>query len=123
MINQLENTPIEEDFNQVLIWPGTHLEGRIESFVQFVKEEFDARIQYLETYETSPVRSFNGSPIEWTGGRQDIVFALHKEDLGKFTLKWRSHGVQEIEFIMNDDVDEVYPDRFRKYTFLNDFND
>jgi len=77
-------------YSQLCVWPGTVLgNNTVEDFINFFKNEFDVRIKFAEEVIT------NGS-IERNeeGGRHDLFFFVHNEDVGKFAVKRLSYGIR-----------------------------
>lgn len=88
---------MENKFNQLCVWPGTVLgDNTIENFEQFFKDEFDARVKYAEEVIT------NGS-IERNeeGGRNDLLFFIHDEDVSKFAVKRLAYGIRWWEDVVS----------------------
>jgi len=74
-----ENIIKNKNYNQVCVWPGTIVgKDRINDFINFMEKTFEVRIQYLEEIKTFPDR---GNPE--TGGRNDLFFAIHDDDIMK----------------------------------------
>lgn len=73
--------------SQVVVWPGTVLGAdKAEEFEEWIAEHgFTAT--YLEEFRTLPDVS-DGRVVENTGGRNDLLFQVEDDDLGKFAL-WR----------------------------------
>ena len=117
-----ENTAREDGFTQVAIWPGTTLgDSPVKDFIEFFAGE-GFRIQYLEEINTAPDME-DGKPVKGTGGRTDQVFAVHEDDIAKFSV-WRlPMGMRWIEDAMsatNGYPDNpIYPDRFDEYQTWN----
>ena len=112
-----ENIQKKEHFNQVCIWPGTIVgNDKIEDFEQFMKNEHNVRIQYLEEIKTYPDKN-NGQIVENTGDRNDVFFAIHDEDVGKFAVPRLSFGIRWIEDVLskNNYKSEIYPKRVYEY--------
>lgn len=85
-------------FKQVCIWPATIVGAeRIADFVDFMKDEMDVRVQYLEEIKTNPDKDSDGDPVMNTGGRNDVFFAVHEEDVGKFAVPRLSMGIRWVE--------------------------
>jgi hypothetical protein len=86
-MNLTENVKLKEDYTQVCVWPHTILgDNKPEDFENFIFDEFKVRCQFLEVIETEPDLDTNGDPVPETGGRSDLFFAIHKEDVGKFAV-------------------------------------
>lgn len=111
----METVERNKDFNQVCIWQGTSVgKENIEDLINWVQNEFKTRIQYLEEYETNPTPGEAG-----TGGRNDVVIAVHKDDIGKFAIPRLRVGIRWIEDVLdnaerNNEL-EIYPDYLKEY--------
>ena len=115
----MENIQKNENYNQVCVWPGTLLpEDQVNDFIQFFGDE-GFRVQFLESIKTFPDRDDQGSMIEGTGGRSDILFAIHDEDIGKFAIPRLQFGIRWIEDVLDNESNNsdhsVYPERIRGY--------
>jgi hypothetical protein len=116
-MNLTENVERKKDFTQVCVWPGTLIkEEEIKDFEEWILNEFKTRVQYLETIETEPDTK-NGKAIEGTGGRHDVFFAIHKEDIGKFSVPRLSVGIRWVEDVLakGNYRYKIYPKRVFKY--------
>lgn len=97
-----------EGFSQVCVWPGIVICGQgkepsaedIETFTQFFADEFGVRVQYLEQVTTLPDLTLLGNPIPETGGRNDILFAVHLDDIERFVTKRFAIGARWIEDVL-----------------------
>ena len=107
----------KQDFNQVCIWEGTLVgKEKVEEFEKFMQAEVGVRVQYLEEYKT------NADPDDHsgeTGGRNDIVFAVFKEDVGKFAIPKLQMGIRWIEDVLdnakNNGYLSIYPEYLKDY--------
>ena len=105
------NKTLNPSFTQVCVWPATVVgQEKIPEFEAFMKAEFDTRIQYLEEIETLP-----GDGGE--GGRNDVFFAVHDEDVGKFAVPRLAYGIRWIEDVLSTENygDPIYPERIFDY--------
>mgnify|MGYP001767237279 CR=1 FL=1 len=112
-----KNIERKDDYNQVCIWPGTIVgQDKIQDFEKFMLEEFDTRVQYLEEIKTYPDKE-NGKDVEGTGGRNDVFFAVYKEDTGKFAVPRLKMGIRWIEDVLDKGNyrDKIYPERVHEY--------
>ena len=72
----MENVERRPEYSQVCVWPATIVgEAKVELFVEFMKKEFGVRVQYLEEIKTAPDMK-DGYPVEGTGNRNDLLFAV-----------------------------------------------
>lgn len=105
-----ENVALQEGFTQVCVWPSTVVgnEKKQAEFVEWAKKEFGVRVQYLEEIVT--VRDESGP-----GGRNDVFFAVHKDDVSKFAVPRLSYGIRWIEDVFANKHGHLYPARVAEY--------
>ena len=104
----------EREYSQVCVWPGTLVGNDVEGFVAFMKKEFGVRVEYLEEIVTQPNTDDLGNPVENTGGRNDLFFAVHQESIPKFAVKRLVYGIRWIEDVLSNHS-EIYPERIFEY--------
>lgn len=110
------NKQLNQDFTQVCVWPGTLVGSeQIEAFEQFILDDLGARAQYLEEVKTAPDLDQKGYPIEGTGGRNDLFFAIHSEDVGKFAVARLAYGMRWLEDVYGNGGGVLYPERIVNY--------
>ena len=113
------------NYTQVCVFPGLLVdENKIQAFTDLIKEAFDTRVQYLETILTKP----DVDDPENTGGRSDVFFAVHQDDIGKFAVKRLQYGIRWIEDAMSNvngyHLNPLYPEYVEGYKSWNaDGND
>jgi hypothetical protein len=115
------NISLQEGFKQVCVWPACVVgKGKEDEFIKFMLEEFKARVQYLEEIKTTPDTN-RGRLVEGTGGRNDLFFAVHNEDLGKFTIPRLSVGIRWIDDVLAkcNYNSRIYPERVFDYCSWN----
>ena len=102
-------------FKQVCVWPGTIVGAEnVQDFEKFILDEFDVRVQYLEEVYTAPDLK-DGYPVKGTGGRCDVFFAVHNEDVMKFAVPRLSIGIRWVEDVYGNDGGHLYPKRIAAY--------
>lgn len=108
------NVERKDGHSQVCVWPGCVVGADdVDNFVAWIKDEFGVRVQYLEEVETLP-------NDDGPGGRNDLFFAVHEDDVGKFAVKRLAYGIRWIEDVMSevnngDKPCELYPERIGEY--------
>ena len=113
------------NYTQVCIFPGLLVDqDKIQEFTDQIKEVFDTRVQYLETILTKP----DVDNPENTGGRSDVFFAVHQDDIEKFAVKRLQYGIRWIEDAMSNingyHLNPLYPEYVEGYKSWNaDGND
>lgn len=105
------NVPLQEGYSQVCVWPativGTSTRAR-RGFVRSMFRMFGIRVQYLEEIDTHPDKT-------GPGGRTDLFFAIHNEDVGKFGVNRLGCGIHWIEDVFKNQQGHLYPERVAKY--------
>jgi hypothetical protein len=107
-----------EGFSQVCVWPGTTVgKDKIEEFEHFMLDQFGVRVKYIEEITTAPDQDKDGNPIEGTGGRNDLFFYVHDDDIGKFAVPRLAVGIRWIEDVLapGNYRSKIYPKRVFKY--------
>lgn len=111
-----KNIQLPENFKQVCVWPGTILnDDQIEDFVKFFKDDFNTRVVFLETLVTGPDKDEAGNTIQDTGGRHDVIFAVHNDDVMSFAIPRFSIGVKWIEDFIDNGGLQLHPARINEY--------
>lgn len=107
------NVERREGFSQVCVWEGVVVaESEVEDFLAFIRDELGARAQYLESLTTGPGK---GGP----GGRTDVLFSVHEDDIGTFAIRRLRAGVRWIEDVFANGGDVLYPPRVLEYATWN----
>lgn len=117
------NIERKEHFDQVCVWPGCTLKDTpVEEFEQIMKEKFNVRVQFLEEIETKPDTDENNQPVPETGGRPDLFFAVHSEDIGHFAVPRLQVGIRWIEDVLAscNYHNNIYPKRVFDYCGWNE---
>ena len=116
--NAKKNAEKVEGFSQVCVWPATIVEeGQEKEFEEFMLKTFGTRVRFLESISTAPDKGKDGSPVPKTGGRLDVFFAVHDEDVGKFAVPRLGYGIRWIEDALAkcNHSAHLYPPRVKKY--------
>lgn len=102
-------------FEQVCVWPGTLVgTDKTAEFEAFLLENLGTRVQYLEEVATAPDYE-NGSPVADTGGRNDVFFAVHNDDIMKFAVPRFQYGMRWLEDVYGNGGGDLYPERVAQY--------
>ena len=106
------------EFKQLCVWPGTTCgEEKEEELVDWFKSEFNARIKYEGCMITSPDKDEYGKPVKNTGGRSDLFFYVHNNDISHFAVPRLSLGVRWWEDVILNGSHLVYSnDVLEKYS-------
>jgi hypothetical protein len=103
-------------FDQLCCWQGTDLGDKSEeTFVDWVAEEFGVRAKFAEVVYTLPDEEDYGGE---TGGRSDMLFWVHSEDIPKFAVNRLAFGIRWWEDVILNGGGWLYTDEIaRKYPF------
>ena len=103
---------------QVVVWTGTIVgENDKTKFEEWMAENgFNAT--YLEEFKTLPSVGAIGELIKGTGGRNDLLFAVSPDNIGKFSV-WRlSYGMHWWEDYLDSGAWEIVPPEvLRRYPY------
>ena len=92
-----------DKYNQLCVWPGTQLgDHSSEEFESFILTELGARVRFIEEVITLPG---NGGE----GGRNDLFFYVHDDDIGKFAVPRLSYGIKWWEDVVGNNQHRIYP--------------
>lgn len=69
------------DYTQVMVWQGVKTRSP-EEFERFAKTKLNIRVKFLTQY-----RTLKTSGRQASGGRNDILFAIHHKDINEFSIK------------------------------------
>ncbi len=108
-----EETSIQGgEFNQVCIWEGTVVgESEIQNFENWLMENFGVRGKYCEEVLTLSTPGQSG-----TGGRNDLFFVIHNEDIRKFSIPRLSYGIRWWEDVLENGNGVLYSEEIlQKY--------
>jgi hypothetical protein len=75
-----------------------------------MKNEMGVRVKYHTEVQTLPDLNPSGNPIPETGGRNDLFFFVHDEDVSKFAVPRLHLGIRWWEDVI------VYNDNSHLYT-------
>jgi len=99
------------NYNQLCMLPGTIVgPDEIQDFEKFFLDELGVRVKYECEVETLPDLDDDGNAVEGTGGRNDLFFYLHDEDIQKFAVRRLTLGIRWWEDVIK------YNDNAHMYT-------
>lgn len=100
-------------FNQLCVWPGCVVGDepkKIEDFVNLMKKEFKVRVKYAEEIKTLPDPDERYVPEPKSGGRNDLFFFVHDEDIQLFALPRLKVGIRWWEDVLGNGGGVIYDD-------------
>lgn len=120
----MKNVQKRENYNQVCVVHGLLLKDGdkdyTKEFVKFIEEKCKVRVQFLEEIKTRADLE-HGESVEGTGGRNDVFFAVHDEDVGKFAIPRFQLEARWIEDVLAECnyKSPIYPKRVFDYCIWN----
>ena len=108
----------EQGYHQLCVWEGTVLgETPISEFEEFFNEQ-GYRVKFLEEVVTLP-DVVDSRVVEGTGGRHDVFFLVHSEDVIKFAIPRLQMGIRWWEDVLGNGHGDIYPQEIlNKYPCL-----
>ena len=105
---------MEQGFNQLCVWSGTIVgEERIQEFEKYFLDEFGTKVKYLTEIETNPDLDGAGEVVPDTGGRNDLFFYLHDDNVNTFAVQRLQMGIRWWEDVIKyNDSSYLYPTEF-----------
>lgn len=101
------------NFNQLCVWQGVTLgEYTNKDFEKFMQNQFNVKIKFEACIETLPNLDVFNNPIKNTGGRFDLFFYIHDEDIQKFAVPRLSVGIRRWEDVLNNKNNYLYSKEF-----------
>lgn len=100
----------DNKFTQLCVWEGTTLgKGTHHDLARFILEELGAQIKFDSVQLTLPTP---GDPE--SGGRSDIFFYMHSEDVGKCAMLRLQYGIRWWEDVISNGGGYLYSEEFRE---------
>ena len=109
----------QNNFTQLCVWPAVLCgsdENSIQEFVDYMKKSFGVRVKYECEVETLPDLDNHGNAIAETGGRNDLFFYVHTDDIGKFAVPRLQAGIRWWEDVIsyNNNSNHLYTEEFKE---------
>ena len=103
-------------YNQLCMWPGVTLEGSAPKELEdFFQDKMGVRVKYHAEVSTLPDLDSSGNQIPDTGGRSDLFFFIHDEDVPKFAVPRLQMGIRWWEDVIKyNDNSHMYTEEFIK---------
>jgi hypothetical protein len=103
-----------ENYTQLCVWPGTVLgESTPQDLENFFLNEMKTRVKYHTEVQTLPDLNEDGNPDPETGGRNDIFFYVHTDDIAAFAVPRLQMGIRWWEDVVGyNDNSHLYTKEF-----------
>ena len=101
-------------YNQLCVWPATVVgKDDIKELENFFKDDMGVRIKNKTEVLTNPDLDEDGNEIPDTGGRNDLFFYVHDDDIGMFAIPRLSMGIRWYEDVVSyNDGAYLYSESF-----------
>lgn len=101
----------ENNFSQLCVLQATTLDGGTsKEFEDFFKENFQCRVKFCEEVKTLPDKDSYGNNVPDTGGRSDLFFYVHNDDVMNFSVKRLTMGIRWWEDVIKNGSHKIYPE-------------
>ena len=80
-------------------------EGGAKELEEFFKDEMGVRVKFENQVKTLP----DTPECTETGGRNDLFFYIHDDDIGKFAVPRLSMGIKWWEDVLGNGQGKLYP--------------
>lgn len=99
-------------YNQLCVWEGTVVgANKTQELVDCIMKHFGCRVRY-ECEELTLPDVDNVKAVKDTGGRNDLFFYIHDDDIGKFAVKRLAFGIRWWEDVLSNGGGVIYSDEF-----------
>lgn len=103
-------TKTKSKFNQLCVWQGVIEPDSAKELEDYIEQQFNGvRIKYAETVITMPDLK-DGEVVKETGGRSDVFFYVHSDDISKFAVPRLMAGIRWWEDVLSNGGGKLYPD-------------
>ena len=102
-------------YTQLCVWPSTLVdETQIQKFEDLFMNEMNTRVKFHKVILTNPDLDQWGRAIPETGGRSDVFFYVHEDDLKHFATSRLRMGIRWWEDVIsyNKGNEHLYPKEF-----------
>jgi hypothetical protein len=105
---------MENNFTQLCVWPGCFLgDSTPKDLEDFFLGEMNTRVKYHTEVKTQPDIDESGNPVPDTGGRNDLFFYVHSDDIGNFAIPRLKMGIRWWEDVVSyNDNSHLYTKEF-----------
>ena len=103
-----------KNYNQLCVLPGTIVgPEEIKDFEAFFLDDLGVRVKYECEIKTLPDIQSDGNKVEDTGGRNDLFFYIHDDDIQDFAVRRLKMGIRWWEDVIKyNDNDHMYSQEF-----------
>lgn len=104
---------VSSPYQQVCVWQGVVVEVNQRSeFVEWMSETFQLKhpVYFIKTLVTSPTP---GEPE--TGGREDVLFYIHNDDIASFAVPRLQYGIRWIEDVIDNGGQQIHRENLSVY--------
>lgn len=105
----MTDTAVKNDYTQLCVWRSCRLGDETpESFEKFIFNNFNgARIKFCEEVTTLPDVE-DGMVVRGTGGRPDLFFYVHSQDIAMFSIPRLKAGISWWEDVLANGGGPLY---------------
>ena len=102
----------KNNYQQLCVWQGVEVGDEKHELEKWVKEKLDSRIKYLTEVKTNPDTDEDGNDVPDSGGRNDVFFYVHEDDINKFAVPRLGYEMRWWEDVLNNGGAHLYSEEF-----------
>ena len=103
----------KNNYQQLCVWQGVEVGDEKHELESWIKDKFDSRVKYLTEVKTNPDVDGDGNDVPDTGGRNDVFFYVHDNDINKFAVPRLQYGIRWWEDVVKyNDNSHLYTEEF-----------
>lgn len=105
----------KKEYAQLCVWQGTSLGDSTPAELEsFFLDEMSTRIRFHSEVQTLPDIDKSGNAVPDTGGRNDIFFYVHNDDVPAFSVPRLKMGIRWWEDVVGyNDNGHLYTEEFK----------
>lgn len=109
----------DKPYTQAVSWPSTQLGNNSPAdFEAFIAGEFNGtRAKYIGDFTTLPDEE------PGSGGRIDLCFAVHEEDVGKFAVARFAYGMRWVDDVIGNENERIRDGQQASSIYVPEFHD
>lgn len=108
-MTQVEQVIDVANYTQLCVWPAVIVQPEeIEQFTKWMQRNMKSRIKYVGQVKTLPTLTKAGAVIPDTGGRNDLFFYVHDDDVKHFAVLRLMAGIQWWEDVLSNGWGYLY---------------
>ena len=108
----------DETYRRVYAWKNCIIDESI--FPKVMLKHFGIRAKFLDYAITNPTVDHLGKIVEGSGGRKDVLFVVHTNDIARFEIPRRDALIHTLDEMLSTEFRFlIYPEEIYKYSSID----